>query len=133
MSDWCSDVCSSDLLGAAGDMATGADAGYQHVDWAVLEIGEDFFRRRAQVDIDIGVIFELLRHPGAGRGFDQLDRALDRALHALFARRQVEGRAISQHQPPPLDRDRKSVAQGKSVSVRVYLGGRRIVKKKRKS
>src|SRR3546814_11223591 len=48
-------------LGAAGDMATGADAGYQHVDWAVLEIGEDFFRRRAQVDIDIGVIFELLR------------------------------------------------------------------------
>src|SRR3546814_15679619 len=31
---------------------------------------------------------------------------------------------------PELGRDRKSVAQGKSVSVRVDLGGRRIIKKK---
>src|SRR3546814_12813863 len=29
------------------------------------------------------------------------------------------------------DRDRKSVVQGKSVSVRVDLGGRRIIKKKK--
>src|SRR3546814_17878256 len=31
---------------------------------------------------------------------------------------------------PPRDRDRKSVVSGKSVSVRVDLGGRRISKKK---
>src|SRR3546814_3246146 len=31
---------------------------------------------------------------------------------------------------PPRDRDRKSVVEGKSVSVRVDLGGRRIIKKK---
>src|SRR3546814_16718484 len=32
----------------------------------------------------------------------------------------------------PLDKDRKSVGWGKSVSVRVDLGGRRIIKKKKK-
>src|SRR3546814_17714109 len=31
------------------------------------------------------------------------------------------------------DRDRKSVVSGKSVSVRVDLGGRRIIKKKKKN
>src|SRR3546814_11921131 len=31
----------------------------------------------------------------------------------------------------PVDRDRKSVVSGKSVSVRVELGGRRIIKKKK--
>src|SRR3546814_14752428 len=31
------------------------------------------------------------------------------------------------------DRDRKSVVSGKSVSVRVDLGGRRIIKKKKKT
>src|SRR3546814_20190651 len=33
---------------------------------------------------------------------------------------------------PPERRDRKSVVSGKSVSVRVDIGGRRIIKKKRK-
>src|SRR3546814_15666871 len=32
----------------------------------------------------------------------------------------------------PLEEDRKSVVSGKSVSVRVDLGGRRIIKKKKK-
>src|SRR3546814_19518570 len=32
---------------------------------------------------------------------------------------------------PSLERDRKSVVKGKSVSVRVDLGGRRIIKKKK--
>src|SRR3546814_15200995 len=40
-----------------------------------------------------------------------------------------------QHTPAPHNRlcslDRKSVVQGKSVSVRVDLGGRRIIKKKK--
>src|SRR3546814_5602391 len=33
----------------------------------------------------------------------------------------------------PIQRDRKSVVSGKSVSVRVDLGGRRIIKKKHKN
>src|SRR3546814_16639230 len=34
---------------------------------------------------------------------------------------------------PALPRDRKSVVQGKRVSVRLDLGGRRIIKKKQKN
>src|SRR3546814_17490236 len=34
--------------------------------------------------------------------------------------------------PRPVQQDRKSVVEGKSVSVRVDLGGRRIIKKKKK-
>src|SRR3546814_19128515 len=33
---------------------------------------------------------------------------------------------------PPAPADRKSVVEGKSVSVRVDIGGRRIIKKKKK-
>src|SRR3546814_19184551 len=35
--------------------------------------------------------------------------------------------------PRNMDGDRKSVVEGKSVSVRVDLGGRRIIKKKKKT
>src|SRR3546814_18856427 len=41
----------------------------------------------------------------------------------------VSGKAAC---PSPSIPDRKSVVQGKSVSVRVDLGGRRIIKKKKK-
>src|SRR3546814_15827940 len=37
------------------------------------------------------------------------------------------------HKAVPAGRDRKSVEQGKSVSVRVDLGGRRIIKEQKKS
>src|SRR3546814_14371411 len=57
--------------------------------------------------------------------------------------RSGRGAARSPRQPTPRGRrappapaardggDRKSVGQGKRVSVRVYLGGRRIIKKKK--
>src|SRR3546814_13669128 len=41
----------------------------------------------------------------------------------------LAGDQASRLQPPP---DRKSGVQGKSVSVRVDLGGRRLIKKKKK-
>src|SRR3546814_11623384 len=46
----------------------------------------------------------------------------------------VAPRIPAAQQPPKLAfaQDRKSVVKGKSVSVRVYLGGRRIYKKKKK-
>src|SRR3546814_13191067 len=100
ISDWSSDVCSSDLL-AAGlvvivvlvvqPFRQHLAGGRQHA--AVAERGE----RRAGVEQAGGLQF-------------------------LHARQGVERFQAE---------DRKSVVSGKSVSVRVDLGGRRIIKKKK--
>src|SRR3546814_19243063 len=87
ISDWSSDVCSSDLDIAAAPFAEGK----------VLS-GHD--ARRAQFP-------------------DQLSR--DEILRRHAGHRVVE---MENKQ------DRKSVVEGKSVSVRVDIGGRRIIKKK---
>src|SRR3546814_12355965 len=90
----------------------------------------------------------LQRHPaeGARRPFR---RSLRRAAPCacphrsvgLCARRATDARGdppggISRHPPGAglsgLSRDRKSVVSGKGVSVRVDLGGRRTIKKKKK-
>src|SRR3546814_11586914 len=104
ISDWSSDVCSSDLnrriggldgTGRPGLVRSGlARGGSAHVHSAPL--------RHA-------------RHHAAG---SRSDRSLARGLQ--FKR----GKARS-------GIDRKSVVSGKSVSVRVDLGGRRIIKKKK--
>ena len=72
----------------------------------IPEIGEDFGAGGADMDVDVRFIFELLRHPRAGGRLDELDRALDRALHPLFAWGEVEGRAIGEHQPAAFERHR---------------------------
>src|SRR3546814_18422289 len=84
ISDWISDVCSSDL--GSGGLSTPGRASAPA-------------RRRA------GGVGAALRHHGV-------------MLLFLLVRR------------PPLPADRKSVVLGKSVSVRVDLGGSRIIKKK---
>src|SRR3546814_11452152 len=81
MSDWSSDVCSSDLVAQIGELSA-----------CIGVIGP---HRQLRVRTDRNAIFAVriggeLRRPG----------------------------------------DRKSVVEGKSVSVRVDLGGRRIIKKK---
>src|SRR3546814_16504896 len=89
ISDWSSDVCSSDLLGGSADRAV---------------------RRRV--------------HPGVA--------ALN---HELLTRRELRNDAclaVGGIQGDDFARDRKSVVQGKSVSVRVDLGGRRIIKQKKR-
>src|SRR3546814_12805138 len=88
ISDWSSDVCSSDLR---------------------LEGGEEF---RPDGTID-GAVIDRQRagHDGCHRQRTVLH---DRTLLARADRQ----------------KDRKSVASGKSVSVRVDLGGRRIINKK---
>src|SRR3546814_17631350 len=92
ISDWSSDVCSSDLL----------DHGHQGVGYAEI--------RGTLPAIAVGA-------DGAGQPVDDLfaiagDALLDTIVEA----------------GPPPERegggDRKSVVQGKSVSVRVALGGR---------
>src|SRR3546814_12179065 len=103
ISDWSSDVCSSDL--DAEDRAErlpllcfrrapepGGDQGDEEREEAEREGGE-----RGE----------------AGRG-GHADRGASTVMPGLFRQ------------------DRKSVVSGKSVSVRVDLGGRRIIKKKKK-
>src|SRR3546814_16787839 len=80
ISDWSSDVCSSDLVAAIDDRCFDPEFGQQRV-------GE----------------------PAA------------RTEHRARADQMIAGLE-----------DRKSVVEGKSVSVRVDLGGRRIIKKKKK-
>src|SRR3546814_17761053 len=84
ISDWSSDVCSSDL-GAGVPAAAAVGGGLRHVDRA---------------------------------------RLLDVAARA--GRTGAGGRPV-----PGVGGDRKSVVLGKSVSVRVDLGCRRIIKKKK--
>src|SRR3546814_20174339 len=80
ISDWSSDVCSSDLLGVLGDDRVG-------------------MARAVACDM------------------------VERGLGAVDDRRRQHRREIFG--------DRKSVVSGKSVSVRVDLGGRRFIKKKK--
>src|SRR3546814_11679402 len=89
ISDWSSDVCSSDLPGDRVHRVEHAFAVLQQVTQAVA----------AHRFIEIG--------PGA-----------------VLAGQKARGEAV-------IGGDRKSVVSGKSVSVRVDLGGRRIIKKKK--
>src|SRR3546814_14268895 len=97
ISDWSSDVCSSDLLGTGHDL--------RRVDEA---------QRNEQPD-------QRGQHVDDRHGVDRLARPDPRREHGVVER-DDEGLA---------GRDRKSVVSGKRVSVRVDLGGRRIIKKKK--
>src|SRR3546814_12127604 len=100
ISDWSSDVCSSDLRGKCDTKGfrQAADTQLDH------QIGAmDFYRARRNAEIK-------------SDGF--VRQALGQALEdVLLARRESR------------DEDRKSVVSGKSVPVRVAIGGRRSIKK----
>src|SRR3546814_15374274 len=98
ISDWSSDVCSSDLIGR-GDRFETAHRLDQYLELSVIGLGH---------------VIEILHLP-VGRLPVQLSFALPFGDSCTIARRFVG--------------DRKSVVEGKSVSVRVDLGGRRILKK----
>src|SRR3546814_14559533 len=101
ISDWSSDVCSSDL-------GQHRRRPHHHRGEGLRQPAED-----RQDD-------EVHRRVEAGRGTLQGPGPL---FHGLLLGR---GRVCD----PTGSRDRKSVVSGKSVSVRVDLGGRRIIKKK---
>src|SRR3546814_18240349 len=79
------------------------------------------FRKTRIGDLDeASSLLQILNGAGAGvahRGLHAADKLMDYVLR----------RALIGHLP--LAADRKSVASGKRVSVRVDLGGRRIIKK----
>src|SRR3546814_14477783 len=105
ISDWSSDVCSSDL-------AVGV----------------------AEVRDQVAFLEEFHRDQDVARG-----HKCEQQVAEAHRRRRPERNQEAEHQRMPHDaveragEDRKSVAKGKSVSVRVDLGGRRIIKKKMKN
>src|SRR3546814_16398861 len=106
ISDWSSDVCSSDLL---GEDVLGFGAGI-----VLARLAEAF----PPAAIGHRRDGEIVDH----RQSDQHARRLELAADAL---------ADDPVLQLVLDGDRTSVVEGKSVSVRVDLGGRRIIKKKK--
>src|SRR3546814_18766034 len=107
ISDWSSDVCSSDLL---------------------MELIE----RRLQI-MAVERLASALHVPALScRTSRRLPAPADRAARNNLANWFTFLRvlvAVRLTNPAP---DRKSVVEGKRVSVRVALGGRRIIKKKKK-
>src|SRR3546814_19453181 len=121
ISDWSSDVCSSDL-------ARPREIAQQHVgEQSSVDIAA------AQDDAD-GLALEALgvreqrREPRRARALDHGLFDLEQQAHRFF-----EAALTDQHDivDQRLDQARKSVVWGKSVSVRVDLGGRRLLKKKK--
>src|SRR3546814_12379383 len=102
ISDWSSDVCSSDLLGGGLGLRRliaarkGLDRRFERAHAEHLDIDRELFDQPLEIEI------------GAARAGQQ--HAAKRGHPYLV--------------------DRKSVVSGKSVSVRVDLGGPRIIKKK---
>src|SRR3546814_12349665 len=106
ISDWSSDVCSSDLLAQAHRRAHQLAA---DVDFGVANL---FAQRDRPALVLVAAI-------GLDAGVKQI---ADRLQHRI-RKGHVQLAAA----------DRKSVVKGKSVSVRVALGGRRIMKKNKKN
>src|SRR3546814_14256452 len=117
ISDWSSDVCSSDLANAAGGAVPGEQDVVRPVDLGqvgkLAVIGAE----------DRRVELELL----GGIGDPAFAEALPRQ------RRDRTGAEHRPHRHLNGAGDRKSVVSGKSVLVSVDLGGRRNIKKKKKS
>src|SRR3546814_12555454 len=123
ISDWSSDVCSSDLQDHG--MKDQHEIGQRQKPMRSIEeaVGNALDERDGdQRNHGIkGPLAQTLRRV-AETGEQGLDRIACGRLRAT--RRSFE--------PAPPHGDRKSVGSGKSVSVRVDLGGGRIIKKKNK-
>src|SRR3546814_16919432 len=102
ISDWSSDVCSSDLQKKLVDMQVEIALGLQ----ACLRVGRLLDEGRASPEM-----ISIIKRNSAGKALGIAREARD--MHGGNG-------------------DRKSVVSGKSVSVRLALGVRRIIKKKKK-
>src|SRR3546814_18497295 len=124
ISDWSSDVCSSDLLGrlkpetsTAKTVSVILTPDLSGALWGGLKT------RLAVVYFDIKVKEEITLL-GAGNiltGCSDSDNFADEAFCGLFAR--TEGRPEPQHVANVTDQERKKVGLGKSVHVRRTLRG----------
>src|SRR3546814_18223363 len=106
ISDWSSDVCSSDLKAFGADM------------------GSDLDGTRSYMGDVLGGKYLDQQNPYLESMIDQTNDSVMERVNALFS---TSGQTGSSRQ------DRKSVVSGKSVSGRVDLVCRRIIKKKKKN
>src|SRR3546814_12447510 len=134
ISDWSSDVCSSDLFPATGvAVAVAAAISVATVSILLRQIG------RTEATTTTVFWFTILSLPPLAIGMFFFGQAHDALTWGLLA---IIGLAGGMGQlcltgalrwapvSVVLPIDRKSGVSGKSVSVRVGLGGRRIIKKK---
>src|SRR3546814_16372022 len=130
ISDWSSDVCSSDLRREPRPIERLADI-------YVAEAGDQPLIEQCRLQ-RCRLAGEERRQDGAGerrcaRGADGFQPEAGQAwMHIQSGTREQ----VHEAEPPRLDiahaPDRKSVVEGKSVSVRLELGGRRIINKQKK-
>src|SRR3546814_12479884 len=109
ISDWSSDVCSSDLLNGISGEDTGKERDERSGDRNDQCVEHPFGERRIEYQV-----FEMHQ-----RRRDHPERIA--GMHAEL------GIRLKRRNHHPVDR--KSVVYGKSVSVRVDIGGRRSLKK----
>src|SRR3546814_17164291 len=102
ISDWSSDVCSSDLELPNGVFQV------QVIEHHRIQVTHQRAKSVLQIE---AMLLKVRRGIANGVGLVRLDA----------------------QQTGPRAEDRKSVVKGKSVSVRVDLGGRRIIKKKKRT
>src|SRR3546814_15320388 len=117
MSDWSSDVCSSDLDQLSSDLRDQILAAAQELGY----VGPDP-AARALARGTAGAVGVLLTD---SLRYAFTDEVATGFLGAIVDELAPRGVAL------PLLTDRKSVVEGKRVSVRVNLRGRRILKKKK--
>src|SRR3546814_10947203 len=122
ISDWSSDVCSSDLLLGL----------IRNADKLAARCGDDLFARQRcaaaldQLQLRIGFVGTINVDRKLAGCVEIKHRNAD-LLQPFAAGIRRRNRTLD-----VMHQDRKSVVSGRSVSVRVDLGGRRILKKKNK-
>src|SRR3546814_10934979 len=96
--------------------------------------GEVFGGNRAQAQAaEVAAPGQLYLLDYLGPGIDGVAAEARRRVRAGVDGGELHGAAetVERKRPRQRDQDRKSVVEGQSVSVRVELGGRRIMKKKK--
>src|SRR3546814_15393261 len=133
ISDWSSDVCSSDLIGKPANLPPPAHHGIQYKAAHARKRGEDHEaghqyggrEARHKPRLHIGDDQRRRQHEPRRRKQRRADpEEQDRPLDA------IEREARAQDAPAVAIGDRKSLVEGKSVTVRVDYRGRRSIKKK---
>src|SRR3546814_12620017 len=117
ISDWSSDVCSSDLIKADDFGGIGYGYGYAFAEDNLCVLLEDLVTIRG----------ERAKYMGRDGSYTIVPNSntADNVTSDYFWKFVATDAIVA-------NLDRKSVVSGKSVSVRVDLGGRRIIKKKTK-
>src|SRR3546814_11970588 len=119
ISDWSSDVCSSDLQREAEREETAHAVAEQHRRRGFLRPQSIQRALKAAGDV-VGEREIALLGPGA----TPVEQQRAQAVRCQPAQQRALGREV---------KDRKSVVEGKSVAVRVNIGGWRITKKKKQT